>query len=242
MPTDCSRAGTGPSGRHGDRPYTIANFVTSADGATAVKGRSAALGDDGDRAIFHALRGQVDAVLAGTNTLQERALWTDRAECRAPCRTGRGRPPGRAARLRHQPQRAVLPLEIPLFAEPEAEIVVFSPIQPDLTGTRAQVEVVRTDPGASHPLSAALSTLRTDFGVATLLCEGGPTLFGSLLSEGLIDELFLTLAPKLAGGDSGPPLNSGPPLGELQELRIEWLLTRRESLFLRYARNRRPVP
>ena len=65
--------------------------------------------------------------------------------------------------------------------------------------------------GDGVPLDAVLHTLRRDHGVETLLCEGGPTLFGALLRAGLVDELFLTLAPSLVGGASGPAVVSGPP-------------------------------
>ena len=53
-------------------PYTIVNFVASADGRATVDGGSSGLGDggdSGDRAIFRALRGCADAVLVGTGTL-----------------------------------------------------------------------------------------------------------------------------------------------------------------------------
>src|SRR5580704_11719422 len=53
-----------------DRPYTVANFVASADGRATFDGRSGHLGDDGDRSVFHGLREQVDAVLVGTGTLR----------------------------------------------------------------------------------------------------------------------------------------------------------------------------
>ena len=53
-----------------ERPYALANFVASVDGRATFDGRSGTLGDDGDRAMFHTLREQVDAVLAGTNTLR----------------------------------------------------------------------------------------------------------------------------------------------------------------------------
>src|ERR1035441_9440475 len=52
------------------RPYSVANFAASADGHATFAGRSRKLGDDGDREIFHGLREQVDAVLAGTETLR----------------------------------------------------------------------------------------------------------------------------------------------------------------------------
>src|SRR5947207_7189482 len=53
-----------------DRPYTVANFVASVDGRATIGGRSAPLSDAGDRALFHALREAVDAVMAGTTTLR----------------------------------------------------------------------------------------------------------------------------------------------------------------------------
>jgi 5-amino-6-(5-phosphoribosylamino)uracil reductase len=53
-----------------DRPYTVVNFVASTDGRATFAGRSGQLGDDGDRAMFHGLREQVDAVLVGTGTLR----------------------------------------------------------------------------------------------------------------------------------------------------------------------------
>src|ERR1700726_1375889 len=55
---------------HEDRPYTIANFVMSVDGRAAFQGRSGPLSDDGDRAMFHALRERVDAIIVGTGTLR----------------------------------------------------------------------------------------------------------------------------------------------------------------------------
>ena len=77
--------------------------------------------------------------------------------------------------------------------------------------------------------------LRSDFGVRTLLCEGGPTLFGALLRERLVDELFLTVAPAVVGGGDAPTISSGPELPELQRLSVQWLLEREGALFLRYT-------
>src|SRR2546422_11560662 len=59
-------------------------------------------------------------------------------------------------------------------------------------------------------LAPMLRKLRHDHGVRTVLCEGGPVLNGGLLREGLVDELFLSVAPKLAG-DAGPTVASGAP-------------------------------
>lgn len=215
-----------------DRPYALANFVASVDGHATFDGRSGKLGDDGDRAMFHALREQVDAVLAGTNTM--------RAE-----RYGRIMvdPEGRARRvakgLAPEPLACVVtrsgdvPTEIPLLQEPAAPVIVFSAAEVDLSGATAQVEVVRVDPG-ELTLTTVLRRLRAERGVRSLLCEGGPTLFGALAREGVVDELFLTVAPKLTGGGSGPVISSGPELQEPAPLRLEWALERHGSLFLRY--------
>jgi riboflavin-specific deaminase-like protein len=215
------------------RPYTVVNFVASVDGRATLSGRSRGLGDDGDRAIFHGLRERVDAVLAGTGTL--------RAE-----RYGRllGKPERRERRVQRglspEPLACIVtrsgevPIEIPLFAEPEAKVVVFAPIEIDTAACAAQVEVVRLDPSALTQ-TTVLRRLRSDFGVRVLLCEGGPTLFGALLQEATVDELFLTLAPKLAGGGRGPTISVGPELADPQDLELVWVLERNGSLYLRYS-------
>ena len=216
-----------------DRPFTMANFVMSVDGRATVDGRSGGLGDDGDRAIFHCLREQVDAVLVGTGTL--------RAE-----KYGRllGKPERRQRRVdRGQAPEPLLvtvsrsgdiPTDIPLFAEPEARIIVFSAATPDMAGCAAQVEVVSLDP-AELTFTSVMRHLRNLHAVRTLLCEGGPTMFGGLLREGLVDDLFLTLAPKLTGGGRGPTITSGSQLADPAQARIAWLLERGDSLYLRYA-------
>ncbi len=218
------------------RPHTVVNFIASADGRAAFKGRSGQLGDIGDRAMFHGLREHVDAVFAGTGTMR-----TERYGRLVPDPERRKR---RAANgLRPEPlaclisRRGDIPTEIPLFAEPESRIVIFTPRKPDLAKAAAEVHIVRLDRG-ELTLTTMLRRLRADFDVRTLLCEGGPTVFGALLHEGLVDELFLTLAPKLAGGGSDPAITSGPVLDELASLALVWTLEREGSLFLRYQLDR----
>jgi riboflavin biosynthesis pyrimidine reductase len=180
--------------------------------------------------MFHTLREKVDAILAGTGTL--------RAE-----RYGRlvRDPDARERRVQSghdaEPLACVItrsgdvPTDIPLFEDEHARIVLFTaapaPSVPD------NVEVVELDPGELTP-TTALRHMRRQHGVQRLLCEGGPTLLGSLLHEELIDELFLTIAPKLAGGGRGPTITSGPALTEPARLRIRWLLEQEGSLFARY--------
>lgn len=218
----------------GDRPYTLVNFVATADGSVTFQGRSGSIGDDGDRAVFHALRERVDAVLAGTATLRsERYGRILGRQERRDRRVSTGRTPEPLACVITRSGR--LPLDIPLFAEPEAEIVVFSPVDTSLDRVAGRVHLEHYDADAEKPLTGIMRTLRKRHGVHSLLCEGGPSLFGSLLAERLVDELFLTVAPKLAGGSGGPTVATGTPLAELATLQIRWLLERNESLYLRYA-------
>ncbi len=93
---------------------------------------------------------------------------------------------------------------------------------------------MEVDPG-ELTLTTTLRRLRTEFDIRTLLCEGGPTMFGSLLHEKLVDEMFLTLAPKLVGGGHGPAITAGPQLPQPQELSPVWLLEHGGTLYLRYA-------
>jgi riboflavin biosynthesis pyrimidine reductase len=171
-------------------------------------------------------------VFAGTGTL--------RAERYGPTmRDPEGRRRRERAGRRPAPLACVVtrsgdvPADIPLFTTPGSQIVLFSPVPVDLGDCKAEVELVRLDPG-ELTLTTVLRRLRSDFGVASLLCEGGPTLFGALLQERLIDELFLTIGPKLVGGGSSPTISSGPELKELQPLEIVWSLEHENALYMRY--------
>jgi riboflavin-specific deaminase-like protein len=215
-----------------ERPYTFVNFVASVDGRATISGRSAPLSDPGDRALFHVLREAVDAVLAGTQTLRVerygRMVKNPDARKR---RSERGLDPEPLAVV--VSRSGQVPYEIPLFSEPEARIVEFT----GATAPRpvaARRELVSLDP-EEVTLTRAMRELRTRFDARTLLCEGGPTLFGSLVAEGLVDELFLTLSPKLVGGEENPAIVSGPPLPQPAELTLRWVLERESSLFLRFA-------
>jgi riboflavin-specific deaminase-like protein len=214
-----------------DRPYVVANFVASADGRATLDGVSGALGDDGDHEVFHGLREQVDAVLAGTGTL--RAEHYGRL-VRTPERVERRLAHGLAPTpvLCVITRSGVLPDDIPLLADPESSVIVYTGAPVEMTAN-ADVEVVQLDPAELTPLTV-LRHLRTERGIRSVLCEGGPTLFDALLQAHTVDELFLTLAPKLAGGGPGPRITSGSELATPVELVPEWVLERAGSLFLRY--------
>jgi riboflavin-specific deaminase-like protein len=215
------------------RPYVLVNFISTLDGRATFHGRSGGLGDEGDRVLFHGLRERADALLVGTGTLRvERyGRMLGRAE-RRERRVAHGRAPEPLACL--VTRTGAVPLDIPLFAEPEAKVVVFSGADVDLSGVQADVALVHVSRD-ELTLTTVLERLHSDFGISLLLCEGGPSLFSALLHEGLVDELLLTLAPKLAGGGPAPTLTTGSELPELAQLEPIHLLEREGSLFLRYS-------
>jgi riboflavin-specific deaminase-like protein len=215
-----------------DRPYVIANFIASADGKATADGRTAPLGSPGDRAAFHLLRTEVDAVLAGNRTMFIENYGPLAKEPRlSELRVRGGRQP--------QPLGVVvsrsgtIPFEIPLFADADSRVAVYAPADTELPDCAAEVthHVLSSGDGA---LAGVMSSLRADHGVRSLLCEGGPSLFSALLIDGLVDELFLTFAPKLVGGDS-VAITTGRPLDELADLRLVHALEQDGTLFLRYA-------
>ena len=196
-----------------DRPHVLANFVASLDGHATVNEQSRKLSGQADRELFYALRERVDAVLVGTNTLASEHY---KRMLPQPERRERRLAAGREAEpLAVTVSRSgQVPREIPLFADTPDNVLVFE--------------------GDGVPLDAVLHTLRRDHGVETLLCEGGPTLFGALLTANLVDELFLTLAPTLTGGTSGPAVVSGPPPEVPADVELAAALEHDGTLFLRY--------
>ena len=92
--------------------------------------------------------------------------------------------------------------------------------------------VVESGPEGRADLPALLRSLRKE-GVRALLCEGGPTLHGALQAAGLVDELFLTIAPKLSGGVA-PRILEGE-LAAIAPLELVWLLEHGGELFARYS-------
>jgi 5-amino-6-(5-phosphoribosylamino)uracil reductase len=218
-----------------DRPFVAVNFVASADGRATFQGRSGQLGDAGDREMFHSLRECADAILVGIGTLAvERYGRMIKDPARRKRRATRGVNPNAIACI--VTRSGNVPVGIPLFDEPDQRVLVFSgaPLDRSLVDdVAAQIEVIAVD-RAELTNTMVLRRLRSEFGISSVLCEGGPTLFSSLLHEGLVDELFLTLAPKLTGGGPAPAITTGAELPALLALELLWALEREDSLFLRY--------
>src|ERR1044072_8115064 len=101
------------------------------------------------------------------------------------------------------------------------------------SGLEKRLVVVESGPDGWVDLPALLRSLREE-GVRALLCEGGPTLHGQLQAVGLVDDLFLTIAPKLAGGGA-PRIVEGALQGGAEVGRA-WVLEAGGELFARYSR------
>ncbi|MGA8218771.1 MAG: dihydrofolate reductase family protein [Solirubrobacterales bacterium] len=212
-----------------DRPYLILNFATTLDGRAAISGRSGAIGSDTDTEMLQRLRTRVDAVMIGAGTM--------RAE-----RYGRivSDPQLRAYRertlLTHDPlavivsNRMELPWDAGLFTDGGGRVVVFTASDQEPPETATPVTIVRHPDGVE--LDRALEWLLKERGIKSVLCEGGPTLHGRLREGGLADELFLTIAPKIAGGE-GPRVLEGA-LPDVDRVELAWLLESEGELFARY--------
>jgi riboflavin biosynthesis pyrimidine reductase len=231
-----------------EEPCVVANFVESLDGVVAVPGlpRShALLGDenDADRFVLALVRACADAVLVGSGTLRSSPNGTwgiDRAyppaaEALAELRARRGRP--------QQPLLAVVTAggsfdpAHPVL-ERGALVLTTAAAAPRL---RAAVpgasEVLALGDGDSVDPAAALGVLR-ERGCSVVLSEAGPSLFGALLASRLVDELFLTVSPLLAGRAESARLGLVEGVELLPQVRVAGRLrsvrVHGSHLFLRY--------
>jgi riboflavin-specific deaminase-like protein len=190
-----------------DRPYLVLNMVSSLDGKATIDWRTKGLSTDLDRELFHRLRTQADAVMVGAGTVRaERYGRMAKSDELRDAREQEG--------LARDPLAVVvtarldLPADLPLLNEPEQAVVIATGSDASLPDMGEQVRYERT--GDDLPL--LMARLRTDHGIRSVVCEGGPTLNSHLLAAGLVDELFLTLNPKLAGGAAALTIVAGREL------------------------------
>ena len=204
-----------------NRPYVIGNFVETIDGVVSFRmpGRSGGAeisgGSDEDRLVMGLLRSVSDAVLVGSRTLHE-----DPGHVRIPAFIY---PEAKDlyAELRRKLRKPALPLNVILTASGKLNLN-----EPTFHTEGLPTAIMTTNEGASRIASdhgdiphiavrstgeagcttpgAILKILADEFGIGLLLHEGGPTIFGQFLAARMIDELFLTLAPQIAGRQSLP--------------------------------------
>jgi riboflavin biosynthesis pyrimidine reductase len=173
------------------RPWVGVSMIASLDGSTVVDGRSGRLGNPTDAAVFGALRRAADVVIVGAGTA--------RAEHYGP-------PKQPGLRIGVVTSRGAVDPAADLFASGAGFLVM----PEDGPAAPAGIDVVRAGTGRVD-LAGALERLGDVVAEAAFVqAEGGAHLNGELLASGCVDELNLTLAPVLVGGD-GPRATVGAP-------------------------------
>jgi len=219
-----------------ERPYLVLNMVSSLDGKATIDWRTRGLSTELDRQLFHQLRTQADCVMVGAGTVRieryGRMAKSDELRDKRE-REGLARDPLAVV----VSARLDLPADLPLLNEPEQSVLIATGSDAELPGLGDHVEYARV--GDDLPL--LMARLREQRGVRSVLCEGGPTLNSHLLAAGLVDELFLTLNPKLAGGAAALTIVAGRELVEPAELELISVAEGGGDLFTRWRVVQKPL-
>jgi riboflavin biosynthesis pyrimidine reductase len=201
-----------PGAAPADRPFVFVNMIATADGRATIAGRTGPIANRADNELFHALRGRVDAVMVGAETVRVESYGPMQATAVLASRS------------------VDLPAEVGLLQAPGNRVVVLTPSEDaELPPCPAEVRYLR---GA---LAAGVRRLRSELGIESVDCEGGPHLLGALLRARLVDELHLVIAPKLVAGPDPLTTVAGPALDPPRDLRLLSLHESGGYLFLRYA-------
>lgn len=213
-----------------DGRFLRANMIASLDGVVAIEGRSGALGSPGDRRVFRVLRALADVVLVGHGTAAAEGYRPVPADS----------PVGRLrAALDRPPELPIAVVSRRATLSPGDGLAVAPTIlvtcRTSDPGRRAALEdagvtvLVCGDDDVDLPLTLDLLAER---GFGHVLCEGGPRLLASALTAQVVDELALTIAPALVGGESR--LIAGR-LPAVVSPRLQLVLEEDGVLFTRYG-------
>ena len=227
-----------------------ANFVSSIDGVVALEGGRAPSGgiisrkSEADRFVMGLLRAFADAIVIGAGTVRaegRRAQWTP--EFIFPAAGAGFHELRRSLKRSDTPQLVIVTAsgEIdPAQAALEAGALVLT-TRASEDALRARLpsasRVVAISEGARLEAAGVMSALRAE-GHRVILTEGGPKLFGQFVEASLVDELFLTMSPALAGrtGDQSFGLIDGVYFGrELRPAQLYSIRRGGDYLFLRYG-------
>jgi riboflavin biosynthesis pyrimidine reductase len=219
---------------HRSTPTLRVNFVTSLDGSATVGGGSGGLGGPADKLVFDTLRRLADVVLVGAGTVRDEGYGAMRlADDDASWRREHG--------LAAQPAFALVSGRLDL--DPMSAVFTEAPVRPlVLTADSAPAsnraalarvaEVISCGTDSVNP-ALIVSTL-VERGLTQILCEGGPSLFGSLIAADLVDELCLTVSPLLEGGTGIRISHGSSPVP--RSMRLVHVLESGGLLLTRYAR------
>jgi riboflavin-specific deaminase-like protein len=212
-----------------DRPYLILNMVSSLDGKATIEWRTKGLSTDLDRELFHRLRTQVDAVMVGAGTVRAERYgrMTKSDELRA-ARVDEGLEPDPLAVV--VSARLDLQADLPLLNEPEQRVVIATHSDATLPDLGEHVLYERT----GEDLQLLMARLREQYGIRSVLCEGGPTINSYLFAAGLVDELWLTMNPKIVGGAAALTIVAGRELVDPLDLEAISIAEGDGDLFTRW--------
>jgi 2,5-diamino-6-(ribosylamino)-4(3H)-pyrimidinone 5'-phosphate reductase len=223
------------------RPFVFLNVATTADGKIAPANRRfVAFGSPRDQELLLELRARADAVMAGARTVDSSAMTLG--------------PGGKRYRdLRRKNGLAEYNLRVVVSGsgsiDPNAKIFQhqFSPIIILVTerAKRARLQRLKKLGAIVHVcgekqihFSAAIQWLHREWNVRRLLCEGGGEINDALFREDLVDEIHLTLCPKIFGGRNAPTMADGLGAGSLTDatrLKLESRRRQDDEMFLRYS-------
>ena len=218
----------------------LANFIASLDGGATMSGTSGGLGGPGDRRLFAILRELADVIVVGAGTAKAEnyagaKMTAGQRQRRQQC--GQSEVPPIALVTR----TGALDHDLPVLVNTEVPTLVMTcadaaPNARRRLGTVAEViDCSGTDPGRVD-LATAVSRL-ADRGLMRVLTEGGPTLLGAFIAQGLLDDLCLTCAPILVGGNA--VRITGGIDNAVTRMRPVHVITDVEGyLYLRYTRDR----
>jgi riboflavin-specific deaminase-like protein len=214
------------------RPFVAMNFASTVDGRATIEGVSGPIGSSADTEMLVRLRTRFDAVMIGAGTMRAERYGRPVADPeKGELRERLGLP--RDPLMVIVSGRLDLPWDAPLFTEGVGRVLIFTGSEADPPETATAVRVVRHE--GSVDLAAALRHLLEEEEVRAVLSEGGPRLHAQMQAAGLVDDLFLTVAPKLAGGDAPRILEGAVP--GIVSLELSWLLEQDGELFARYSRH-----
>jgi riboflavin biosynthesis pyrimidine reductase len=192
------------------RAWLMLCMVMSLDGSTVVEGRSGALSHPVDAALLAALRRQADVILVGAGTV--------RAE-------GYGPPKRPGQRIVVVSRTGNVDYRAPLFTS-GAGVLALPEDAPQVP-----IPTIRAGTG-SVDVAGVMAQLDAD----VVQAEGGASLNAALAAADLVDELNVTLAPMVTGGD-GPRLTNGAP-DMTRRLRLAQLAEHDDYVFMRWLRTR----
>ena len=218
-------------------PYLRANMVSSLDGAARYEGKSAPLSSAADMRVFGTLRALADVVLVGAETVRQEGYRPARArDAFAERRAADGQSPAPAIAV--ITRRLDLDFTAPLFTDAVTPTLILTGAgcpEAELTTARAAgAHVVIAGDGAGVDPPRAVRELAA-LGHARMLHEGGPRILAQFAAADALDELCLTVAPVLAGGDSTRIMN-GPAVPGPARFAPLSVLEEDGFLFTRYIR------